>query len=104
MVDNMDKATFDRLKEETHAAHAKKVGRNAAIRQRLNLPPGEQIPPQNRYRPDTGHVAENYKGGRRNRRLWGIRRTAKAGYRKRQRLNVSIPREQQPWATTSPEV
>lgn len=34
---------------------------------------------------------------RADKRKWGLRKTNKAGYRKRAKLNVAIPKDLQPW-------
>lgn len=89
------KQKWDRMKEENHAAQAKRREANDAIRREHNLAMGGQIPEHLRPQPE-GAPNPNFKGGRRNRRAWGIRRGAKAGFRWRNgggRMHIDNP----PW-------
>lgn len=102
-VKETPKERWDRMKAENHEAHAKKVAANAAIRAKHNIGQSDQIPEHLRERPE-GAPNPEFKGGRRNRRAYGIRRNPKAGFRWRNGGGrMHLERFEQPWAVEADE-
>jgi hypothetical protein len=80
------KEQFDANKLKNRSAYNEKRARNDKLRKENNaaLPPGH------------GRKSQSLRAMK---RAWGVTKTARAGRRKRNKLNAAIPRANQPWAT-----